>query len=167
MTTLRTLQALLALSGVFGLWYSMSRRSKPAATWHVIVTATLSAVALAATQVAPLVWLTLFGITTNATITRVECTQGQKHYVHFEFVAGSQVQNGVKSASFGPPCESLQVGASGIVTYLPAEPEVHAWGNLNQQLADNMSGLLFVALAFPLVVHVGMRWRARRSGADG
>ena len=158
MTTLRVLQALLVLAAIAGFWYVNRMRYESDLTARLAALVTCSVLALVGTQILPVAWLSVSGVKADAEITGLDCKSGQKHYVHFEFLAQGQTVRGFDSDRYGSPdCEALKVGDRTQLVYIANAPTIYAWGSLGRQLNDYWFALVFVAILVPVLSYRSIR----------
>jgi hypothetical protein len=76
----------------------------------------------------PLIALAMLGVEQTATITKLQCPEGNKRYVSFEYKIGDTTLSGRDLDNKKPyACESRRVGDSDTIVYLPSDPSVYVW----------------------------------------
>ncbi|MDR3393101.1 MAG: hypothetical protein P4L77_15340 [Sulfuriferula sp.] len=160
MNILNVFQILLFSLGSVGValglyWYY--RQHSPLA---IAIVTTASVFAMFLGNMLPYLWLTTSGISAPARVVEVDCRQGEKHHIRYQFSVGTTIVNELGSDGYGnPTCEAIKAGDSGLVTYIPSEPSVHVWGNASEYLGERLAGLLLVLVCVPIFSYAGVRKR--------
>ena len=106
----------------------------------------------------PSAWLAAYGKQGVAIVSGIECESGKKHHVSYHFLAGKTVIKAVGGDGNGNPlCSTLHVGDTGVVTYLPGDPEVQVWGLARISLAERLLACLLGLALVPIFSYRGVR----------
>ena len=155
---MKLLQILFIALGLCGIGLSSYlirfRPTLPA----VPVAATASTLLLFVAMALPSARLVAYGQQGIATVNKIECESGKKHRVYYQFLVGKKLIKEVGPDGYGNPlCASLHRGDSGVVTYLPGEPEVQVWGLAGEYLGERLVACLFVLVLVPIFSYAGTR----------
>lgn len=105
--------------------------------------------------------LVLAGVSASATVISLECPERGRRYVHFEYaVDGKSYRSAALDSELPRACDTLRVGSTDSVVYLPGQPEVSAWRSPWPELNLNLLTSISFLIGLPLI----SLWKGRKRG---
>jgi hypothetical protein len=105
------------------------------------------------------------GVAVKGVVLRTDCENHQSY--SFSFQAGEHWVQGSATGETAQACKDLKAGDPVDVTYLPADPAVHATGSVHERLANEETSALLLILLAPAVITFRIAWAISQRQARG
>ena len=155
---MKLIQIMLITLGLFGLGLTHYLFSFRPSLLAVPVSASAAVLLLLFGLTLPSAWLAVYGKQGVAIVSGIECESGKKHHVYYHFLADKKLIKGVGGDGNGNPlCTALHIGDSGVVTYLPGDPDVQVWGLPRISMDERLLACLLALVLVPIISCRGVR----------
>jgi hypothetical protein len=159
MNKFHIIQILFAFVSIFGFGFAIYWHKFFRVSAAISIALSIAIFTMVMSLSSDLLWMTLYGVKANARVVGVDCEQGKKHHITYEFTVNNHTFKDMGADGGGnKTCDQIKVGEYGFITYLPNMPSIHVWGDAKTQFYDLLFGMLLMTIiVIPCMVHYGFK----------